>query len=105
MRLKSFAAALAVLGVAAAAAAQQTGTVSGTLTNTLSGDPVANATVVLESPALTRQVRSGADGKYSVADVPTGAYHLFVRADGYLPARTEVAVQAGSQTCRRSGQS
>jgi iron complex outermembrane receptor protein len=99
MILKSFAdALLEVLGVAAVSAAQQTGTVSGTLINTLSGDPVANATVVLESPSLTRQVRSGADGKYSIADVPAGAYHLFIRADGYLPARSELTVQAGTQT-------
>jgi iron complex outermembrane receptor protein len=80
------------------AAAQQTGTVSGTLTNGLSGDPVPNAIVVLESPALTRQTRSGPDGKYSVSGLPPGMYHLIVRADGYLPARSELTVAAAAQT-------
>src|SRR4029450_3942410 len=39
--------------------AQQTGTVSGTLTNSLSGDPVANALIVLEGGPSTRQTRTG----------------------------------------------
>jgi iron complex outermembrane receptor protein len=80
------------------AAAQQTGTVSGTVTNSLSGDAVPNAIVLLESPSLSRQVRSGSDGKYSVANLPPGMYHLIVRSDGYLPLRTETSVTAGPQT-------
>jgi iron complex outermembrane recepter protein len=81
-----------------AAAAQQTGTVSGTLINSLSGDAVANAVVVLESPLVTRRARSASDGTYSVGDLPPGMYHLIVRADGYLPSRTELSVAAGPQT-------
>jgi iron complex outermembrane recepter protein len=88
----------ALLGAAAPARAQQTGTVTGTLTNSLSGDPVPNATVVIESTAFNRTTRSGSDGKYSLAEVPAGAYHLVVRADGYLPSRSELTVQAGSQS-------
>src|SRR5438552_12483257 len=49
---------IAFIGLADAATAQQTGAVSGTLTNSLSGDAVANAIVVLESPSFTKQVRS-----------------------------------------------
>jgi len=79
-------------------AAQQTGTVIGTLTNSLSGDPVAGATIVIESPTFSRQIRGGADGKYALSDVPAGSYHLIVRADGYLPSRSEVTVRAGEQT-------
>jgi iron complex outermembrane receptor protein len=78
--------------------AQQTGSVSGTLTNSLSGEVIPNATVVLESPSFARQVRSGLDGKYSIADVPPGMYHLIVRADGYLPARSELTVAASGLT-------
>jgi iron complex outermembrane recepter protein len=82
----------------AAVQAQQTGTVTGTLLNSLSGDPVANATVLIESPAFARQTRSGTDGQYSLSDVPTGSYHVVVRADGYVPSRSELTVHAGPQT-------
>jgi iron complex outermembrane receptor protein len=80
------------------AEARQTGAVSGTITNSLSGDPVPNAIVILESPTFTRQVRTGPDGKFTVPDAPAGAYHLIVRADAYLPSRTEITVQAAGQT-------
>jgi iron complex outermembrane receptor protein len=85
-------------GVTGHATAQQTGTLSGTLTDSLSGNIVPDAIVVLEGTSFTRQVRSGADGKYSLTGVPAGSYHLIVRADGYLPLRTEVNVTAGEQT-------
>jgi iron complex outermembrane recepter protein len=77
--------------------AQQTGTVSGTLTNSLSGDAVANALIVLEGGSGTRQTRTGSDGKFSIPDVPPGSYHLIARADGYLPLRSEVTVAGGLQ--------
>jgi iron complex outermembrane recepter protein len=96
--LSLFVVVIAILGASGSAEAQPTGAVSGVLTNTLSGDVIPNAVVVLESPSFTRQVRSGPDGTFSVVDVPPGSYHLIVRADGYLPSRTEITVQAGLQT-------
>ena len=69
---------VAIVSLASHVDAQQAGSVSGTLTDALSGDVIPNATVVLESPSFTRQVRSGPDGKYSLADVPPGMYHLIV---------------------------
>jgi iron complex outermembrane receptor protein len=100
MRLKPllFGLLIVIVGVTPQAAAQQTGTLSGTLTNSLSGDVVANALVVLEGTSFTRQVRSNADGKFSLTDVPPGSYHLIVRADGYLPLRSEVNIATGEQT-------
>jgi iron complex outermembrane receptor protein len=80
------------------ASAQPAATLSGTLTNSLSGEAVGNALVVLEGQGLSKQVRSGTDGKYSFAGVPPGAYHLIVRADGYLPLRSEVTIGGGEQT-------
>jgi len=80
------------LSIAAAAAAQQGTTVSGTLTNSLSHEPLANATVRIEE--LGRDARSGADGKFSMTGVPAGAYHLLVRANGYTPHRSEITVRA-----------
>jgi iron complex outermembrane receptor protein len=100
MRVKPLLFMLLILigGVTGHATAQQTGTLSGTLTDSLSGSVVPDAIVVLEGTSFTRQVRSGADGKYSLTGVPAGSYHLIVRADGYLPSRTEVNVTAGEQT-------
>jgi iron complex outermembrane recepter protein len=77
----------------APAEARQASTVSGTITNSLSGDAVPNAVVVVESPSFSKQVRTGPDGKFTIQDVPPGAYHLVVRADGFLPSRTEVTVK------------
>jgi iron complex outermembrane receptor protein len=76
------------------AQAGQASAVSGTITNALSGDAVPNAIVVVESPSFTRQVRTGPDGKFTIPDVPPGAYHFVVRADGFLLSRTEITVQA-----------
>jgi iron complex outermembrane receptor protein len=96
--VRLFAPLMLIAGLAIPAAAQQTGTVTGTLTDSLSGSPIANALVSLEAPTFSRQVRSRVDGKFTVPDVPTGAYHLIIRADGYLPSRTELTVSAGPQT-------
>lgn len=89
-----------VLGFGLNASAQNagTGTILGTLTNSLSGDPVVNAVISIESPTFSRQIRSGTDGKFSLSEVPAGSYHLIIRADGYLMSRTELSVQAGPQT-------
>jgi iron complex outermembrane receptor protein len=98
MRSKVLSVLLLLLGIGCVVPlrAQQMGSVSGTLTNGLSGDVVANALVVLEGTAGSRQVRTGPDGKFSIGDVRPGTYHLIARADGYLPLRSEVTVAAGS---------
>ena len=70
--------------------AQQGNTVSGTLTNSLSHDLIVNATVTVEE--LGRAAKSGADGKFSIPNVPAGQYHLLVRADGFAPKRSEITV-------------
>jgi iron complex outermembrane recepter protein len=77
---------------------QQPATLSGTLTNSLSGEVVPNALIVLEGTTGTRQARTGADGKFSFADVPAGSYHLVARADGFLPLRSELTVTTGLQS-------
>ncbi len=78
--------------------AQQPGSLAGKVTNSLTGEIVPNAQVVVESPSFSRQVRGGADGTYSIAGVPAGGYHLVVRANGFLPSRTEITVPAGALT-------
>lgn len=53
--------------------------VSGTVTDASSGDPVAGATVTIEG-APVEPATTGADGRYTFAAVPAGAYE--VSADG-----------------------
>lgn len=74
-----------------AAWGQTAATVSGTLTDSLTGAPIPGAIVVLESPALTRQTKSGSDGRFSL-QAPPGSYHLVVRADRYISSRAEMTL-------------
>jgi iron complex outermembrane receptor protein len=71
-------------------AAQGGVTVSGRLTNSLSGDPIPDATVQLDE--LNRQMTSAADGTFSFPNVPPGTYHVSVHSQGYSARRTEVTV-------------
>ncbi|HET9271700.1 MAG TPA: TonB-dependent receptor plug domain-containing protein, partial [Vicinamibacterales bacterium] len=72
--------------------AQSGAPVSGHLLNSLSGDAIPGATVVIEE--LRRQTTSGADGTFLFTNVPAGSYHLMVKADGYSSRRTEIVVTA-----------
>jgi iron complex outermembrane receptor protein len=87
---------VAVLSMTVGASAQQRATVNGTLTNSLSREPLANATVRIEE--LRRDVKSGADGRFTIGEVPAGTYHLLVRASGYTPHRSEITVAAAPLT-------
>ena len=77
-------------------AAQGGVTVSGTLTNSLSSDPVADATVAIEE--LNRTVRTTAAGQFTFDGVPAGSYHLLVRADKFMPHRSEITVGTSAVT-------
>src|SRR5688572_8068784 len=85
-------------GDPALAQAPQGATVSGTIVNSLSGDPAPNVTVTVESPTFSQTTKTGPDGKFTLANIPAGTYHLAVRGDGYLPARSEITVGAAAQT-------
>ena len=73
-----------------AASAEQGATITGVVTNSLSQESVSDATVTIEE--LDREVRSGADGRFLIDNVPPGTYHLLVRAQGFVPRRTEITV-------------
>jgi hypothetical protein len=76
--------------------AAQAGTqLSGRLLNSLSGDPIAGATVILEE--LKRETLTGPDGTFVFENVPPGSYHASVRAQGYSSRRTEVIAVAGGK--------
>ena len=75
----------------------QTGTtLSGTITQTGNGQPLAGALVVIDE--LRKEVRAGDDGSYRFDNVPPGQYHVGVRAEGYSTRRTEVTVGATPTT-------
>ena len=83
---------------ATAPAYAQTGTISGTLTNALSGDPIGNVQVTLQSGGAMQQTRTAPDGRFSFSNVAPGTYELVVRTDGFLPSRTSVTVASAELT-------
>ena len=87
-----------VLAATPRLAAQQTGVITGTVTNVQTGAPVQDATVSIESTTFSRQVTTDSAGKYVVPDVPVGTYHIVIRVNLFLPNRSDVTVKAGEQT-------
>ena len=79
-----------VLGAVAPARAQSGTTISGTLVDSVTLQPLPAATVVIEE--LGREVRADGAARFVVENVPPGTYHLSVRADGYSAKRTEIVV-------------
>ncbi|MBA3288071.1 MAG: carboxypeptidase regulatory-like domain-containing protein, partial [Acidimicrobiia bacterium] len=72
------------------------GALRGTVTDSLSGEPVPGATLTLASyPPF--ETTSGDDGTYLLFG-PEGTADLRVAADGYLPSTVTATIVAGSQT-------
>jgi iron complex outermembrane recepter protein len=87
---------LAAVGLTTHLAAQGGVPLTGRLLNSLSGAPIAGATVQIDE--LKRTAMSGDDGMFAFADVPAGSYHLSIHSDGYSTRRTEVTVSATAVT-------
>ena len=81
----------AALLIATPAAAQQTGTIVGTVRDTV-GAPVVGAKVEAIGAAFTL---TGADGRFRLKDVPAGPAHLRVAAFAFRLDSTDVTVPAG----------
>lgn len=81
-----------------------TGVLSGTVTDKTTGDPIANARVVLAFQGSTSALknpstRTAADGSYSLSAVPFGTYpKLLVSATGFDPVITDVTVDDAAET-------
>ena len=71
-----------------------TGSVTGTVTDTATGQPVAGATVAVPGLSLT----TGSDGSYTLAGLPAGSYQVSVSDYGYQDAAATVTVTAGQAT-------
>src|SRR5688572_33321171 len=81
---------VALAGFAPSAAGQTGTTLSGTITQGESQAPLSGALVVIDE--LRREVRADENGRYLFENVPSGDYHVGVRAEGYSTRRTEVTV-------------
>jgi iron complex outermembrane receptor protein len=85
---------LIVVAAGVTLAAQAGARLSGRLINSLSGDPIPDATVQIDE--LGRTAMSDASGTFAFENVPPGVYHLSVHSQGYSTRRTEVTVSAAA---------
>jgi TonB-linked SusC/RagA family outer membrane protein len=77
----------------AAPAAAQTGQIAGIVSDSVTGQPVGNADVLVVGTA--HRARTGDDGRYTIAGVAPGSYVVEVRRVGYQPRR-RVAVEVAA---------
>ena len=73
--------------------AQQTGSVTGTVTDVASLRPVSDARVFVPGTAL--QTFTDDDGRYSLSGVPVGEVEVRLDRLGYAPAARTVQLEAG----------
>src|SRR3989440_10881606 len=76
-------------------AVQQSGSISGTVRDSTTGAPVADAVVTVVGTVFT--AKTGVDGRFAITGVPAGGYPGRVRMLGYSPAAASVTVQDGEQ--------
>lgn len=71
---------------------QAQGVITGLVTDSATGSPLANALVRIENTQLATSTR--ADGRFTLGGVPEGTYTVQVRLLGYAPQRQSVTVTA-----------
>ncbi|HEY6208735.1 MAG TPA: carboxypeptidase regulatory-like domain-containing protein [Gemmatimonadales bacterium] len=74
---------------------EQQGSIAGTVTDSTSGAPLADVIVTLVGTGFAG--KTGADGRYAIADVPPGTYRVRARLLGYSSAVRSAVVQDGAQ--------
>jgi TonB-linked SusC/RagA family outer membrane protein len=82
-----------MLAFAGSAFAQGTGTITGTVTDTLTGDTLPGANISVEDTQFG--TAAGANGSYRISDVPAGEYTVRATFVGYQTSAAEVTVEAG----------
>src|SRR5688572_6623141 len=90
--MKLFVSALLIFASAMPALAQQPAALEGRLVNSLNGEVLAGATVVIDE--VKTEAVSGPDGMFRFENLTPGMYHVWVRAQGYSSRRTEIVVPA-----------
>ena len=73
--------------------AQHSGTVSGTVKDSQTGEPLPGANVMLVKTSLGAS--TDVDGKYAIKDVPPGSYTLRATYVGYTEKQVSVQVKEG----------
>ncbi len=76
------------------ATAQESGTVTGTVTRAGEGSELASVSVTVQGTG--QSTITGPDGKYTLRRVPAGSQVIVFRWLGYRPTETRVNVEAGS---------
>lgn len=96
-RLATLTAFLALLlMLPASALAQDTGTISGTVTDSQTGEPLPGVNVALAN--TTRGAATTADGEYTIENVPAGQVTVQATFVGFTRFRRSVTVTAGETT-------
>ena len=82
-------------GCSVPAGSLQTGSISGAVTNAVTGEAMSGVVVTVGSDAQ----RSVTDdkGRFVIENVPEGAYTVSASKEGYLKASAEVTVEAGQE--------
>src|SRR5688500_7148503 len=74
-------------------AAQARGVVTGQVVDVVSGEPLAGASVLVSGTTLG--TITGADGRFSIANVPVGTHEIRANRLGYAAATEDVVIAAG----------
>jgi len=88
-----FAVVATLSGVGSQAQAQAAGTITGRVVDARTQEPL--ATVQVTIPALSRGVLTGADGRYSLTNVPAGVHNVRAQAIGFTTINSTVTLAAG----------
>lgn len=86
-------AAAALFGATQPAAAQSTGTITGTVADATSGQPLESAQIFV--PSLNQGTLTNNSGRFVMLNVPAGTYEIQVQLIGYAEGSQEVTVTAG----------
>ena len=85
---------LASLAIPAIAGAQETGTVSGTVTRAAEGGELSSVSVSI--PTIGLSTITGTNGTYTLRRVPVGPQTIVFRWLGYRPTEVQVVVESGA---------
>lgn len=88
------AAALAAASIAARPQTPGTGSISGFVRDT-DGGVIPGATVTVAAPGLDRTTSTNSSGRYRVADLVSGKYHVEIKLRGWITEARDVAVSEG----------
>ena len=84
---------LVTLIVAPGAIMAQTGRITGTVTDSASGQPILSATVTVVGTKLAAATTS--DGRYSIANIPAGTVRVRVQRLGFAARTRAITIASG----------